>query len=292
MNNSIKAHFFVLTATFIVAGSFLASAKLSGLISPISLTLYRFVLAVLVLAPIIFFKQKYRKKIGSMLIRSFIISLFYSLFFIAMFKSLESTTTLNTGTIFTLYPLITAVLSIFFFRQRISSKQFFIYILGMIGTFIVVFKADIKLFLDFSFNSGDLIFLAGTLSLSLYSIFIKYLHKKDDVALVLVFCTILSACVWVFLFLLIFDIPLQWDKIQGELFLNILYLAIPSTLFTVYLFQSAGVIISPRKVSSYTYLNPATLAILLYFFEGVSVSFGVFLGILLSSLITLLLIFI
>ncbi|MBS9782487.1 MAG: DMT family transporter [Arcobacter sp.] len=291
MNKTIKAHIFVLIATFIVAGSFLASAKLSGIISPISLTLYRFVLAIVVLAPIIFLKDKYRKKIGSMLIRSSIISLFYSLFFIAMFKSLESTTTLNTGTIFTLYPLITAVLSVFFFKQKISAKQFFIYLLGMIGTCIVVFRADLKLFLDFSFNSGDLIFLAGTLSLALYSVFIRYLHKKDDEALVLVFCTISTACVWVFLFLLMFDIPFGWNKIQGDLFLNILYLAIPSTLFTVYLFQSAGIIISPKKVSAYTYLNPAALAILLYLFDGVSVSFGVFFGILLSGIITLLLIF-
>ncbi len=292
MNQIIKAHIFVLIATFIVAGSFLASAKLSGIISPISLTLYRFVLAVIVLAPIIFLNKTYRKKIPSTLIRSSVISLFYALFFIAMFKSLEITTTLNTGTIFTLYPLITAVLSVFFFKQKINLKQFFIYLLGMIGTCIVVFRADLKLFLNFSFNSGDLIFLAGTLSLALYSISINYLHKKDDIALVLVFCTILSACVWVFLCLFIFDIPLGWHKIKGDLFLNILYLAVPSTLFTVYLFQSAGIIISPKKVSAYTYLNPAALAILLYLFDGVSVSFGVFFGILLSSFITLLLIFV
>ncbi len=292
MTKTLRAHFYVLLATFIVAGSFMASAKLSGVIHPISLTLYRFVIALLVLAPIIFLKENYRKRVFSTLFRASFIGLFYSLFFLAMFKALESTTTLNTGTLFTLYPLITAILSIFLLKQKITLKQFFIYLVGMIGTCIVVFKGDFKLFLDFAFNDGDLIFLAGTVSLCLYTVFIKALHKKDDKVLVLVFCTILTACIWTFIFLNIFNIPLQWEKIQGNLFLNILYLAIPSTLFTVYLFQQAGIDIGPKKVSAYTYLNPAAVAILVYFFDEISISFKTFVGILISSITTFLLIFI
>lgn len=292
MNKTLRAHFYVLLATFIVAGSFLASQKLSGVISPISLTLYRFVIAVVILVPIVFFNKKYKAKIFSTLFRASIISLFYSLYFVAMFKALETTTTLNTGTLFTLMPLMTAVLCVFFLKQNITLKQFFIYIVGIIGTCIVVFKGSLELFLNFSLNSGDWIFLAGTLSMGLYSVFVKVLHRQDDEILVLVFCTILTGCIWMFAFLNILDIPLQWQKIHGELLYNIFYLAIPSTLFTVYLFQQAGIDIGPKKVMAYTYLNPAAIAILIYIMYGVNISFEVLFGIVVSSITTILLIFI
>ena len=63
MTQTLKAHLLVLLATFLVAGSFIASAKLSGVIDSISLTLFRFFVASLFLAPIIFFNKKYREKI-------------------------------------------------------------------------------------------------------------------------------------------------------------------------------------------------------------------------------------
>ena len=118
MTQNLKAHLLVLLATFLVAGSFVASAKLSGVIDPISLTLFRFFVASLFLAPIIFLNKKYREKILSAMPKAMIISLFFSLYFIGLFKALETTTALNTGTLFTLVPLITAILCIFLLKQK------------------------------------------------------------------------------------------------------------------------------------------------------------------------------
>ena len=62
MNERVNAHIMILIATILIAGSFLASQKLSGVIDSISLTLYRFVLALVILSPfIIFQKQKVLK---------------------------------------------------------------------------------------------------------------------------------------------------------------------------------------------------------------------------------------
>lgn len=63
MTETLKAHLSVLLATFLVAGSFIASAKLSGVIDSISLTLYRFVLAAIILAPIILIKKSIEKRL-------------------------------------------------------------------------------------------------------------------------------------------------------------------------------------------------------------------------------------
>ena len=291
MTQNLKAHLLVLLATFLVAGSFVASAKLSGVIDPISLTLFRFFLASLFLAPIIFLNKKYREKILSAMPKAMIISLFFSLYFIGLFKALETTTALNTGTLFTLVPLITAILCIFLLKQKMSFSQLIIYLIGIVGTCIVVFKADIDLLLNFSLNQGDLIFLFATISMSLYSISTKYFHKKDDELPVLVFTTLLGGCIWMFLSLEILDIPLEWSKIQGDLIYYMIYLIIGATLMTVYLYQEAAITIGPKKLMAYVYLNPAAIAILLFILEGEVISLKVLIGIILSTIITFLLLF-
>jgi drug/metabolite transporter (DMT)-like permease len=287
MKNKLKAHIFVLVATFFIAGSFIASEKLAGVIDPISLTLFRFIFALLFLSPLIFINHKYRDKIISTLGRGMIISLFYSLYFIGLFKALESTTALNTGTLFTLLPLLTAILSVFIFKQNINIYQFFIYLMGIIGTCIVIFEADIMLLFSFSLNNGDIIFLFAILFMALYSISTKKLYKKDDELIVLVFVTLLGGSIWMTIALFFLDIPLQWYKIEGENLFYMFYLTIAATLLTVYLYQHAAVTIGPKKVMLYIYLNPAAIAMLLFIFENKVITSWMFIGILISSLSTI-----
>ena len=87
-------HLYVTLATLLVAGSFLASQKLAGTINPISLTLLRFVCATVVLLPIVITRHHWRAKAKSALPRASVLSLFYSAFFICLFESLKTTTTL------------------------------------------------------------------------------------------------------------------------------------------------------------------------------------------------------
>ncbi|MGB5868230.1 MAG: DMT family transporter [Arcobacteraceae bacterium] len=283
---TIQSHLLVLFATFLVAGSFIASQKISGIIDPISLTLYRFVFATLLLAPFIFFQKKYRIKVVSTFTRALTISLFYVLYFIGLFKALETTNALNTGTLFTIVPLITSVLAIFILKQKMNFKQLYTYLIGIVGTCIVIFKGDLELLLAFSLNQGDIIFLFATTSMAFYSISTKYFHKKDDELLVLVFMTLVGGCIWMFLALNILDIPLQWGKIEGVSFYYMLYLVIGATLMTVYLYQQASINLGPKKVMAYVYLNPVAIALLLFILEGVSISLIESIGIIISAFAT------
>lgn len=285
MSKNLNAHFIILIATFLVGGSFIVSQKLSGIIDPISITLLRFVIASLLLSPIVLFNQKYRKKVISTFKRAMIISFFYSIYFIGLFKSLEFTTALNTGTIFTLVPLLTALV----FKQKISFNQYLIYLIGIIGTCMVIFKGNLELFLSLSLNKGDVIFIFSTFCMALYSISAKYFHKQDDELVVLVFMTLVGGIVWMSLALVLFDVPLNWQKISSKEFLYLGYLTIFATLVTSYLYQKATIVLGPKKVMAYVYLNPGAIAILLFVFEFKSINFWMFLGILISSFATLIL---
>ena len=256
MSKNLNAHFIILLATFLVGGSFIISQKLSGIIDPISITLLRFIIASLLLAPIVFLNQKYREKIISTFKRAMIISFFYSIYFIGMFKALEFTTALNTGTIFTLVPLLTALFSIFVFKQKISFNQYLIYLIGIIGTCMVIFKGNLELFLSLSLNKGDVIFIFSTFCMALYSISAKHFHRKDDELLVLVFMTLVGGIIWMSLALVLFDVPLDWQKISSKEFLYLGYLTVFATLVTSYLYQKATIVLGPKKMMAYVYLNP------------------------------------
>ena len=109
---------------------FIASTKLSGVIDSISLTLYRFVLAVIILAPVILIKKSIEKNYFKLFPRAMIIGLFYALYFIGMFKALETTTALNTGTLYTLVPLMMKRFYVYsFLKKKMNLKQLFLYIL-------------------------------------------------------------------------------------------------------------------------------------------------------------------
>lgn len=289
MSNAFKAHLMVLLATFLVAGSFIISKKLSGVIHPISLNLLRFLIAACVLAPFVLLDAKRRARIFNTLGRALIISFFYTFYFIFFFQALEYTTALSTGTLYTLLPLTTAILCIFFFKERISQTQLLIYVCGIIGTLIVVFKGDITLLLHFSLGRGELIFLGAILCMSAYAICMKVLHKKEDDMLVLVLMTLVGGSFWMLGAKVVFDVPLQWETLDLTALKYLLYLAIIATFVTAYLYQKSTVLIGPKKVMAYIYLNPASIALLLYIFEGTTLSIEVCVGIAISTIATFLL---
>ena len=287
MQQSTKAHIYVVIATIFIAGSFLASYKLSSTIDAISLTLYRFVLALIFLSPLVIFNKNRIKAVPKLLPKDMVISLFYSLYFIGMFKALEYTTVLNTGSIYTLVPLMTAILCIFFFKEKIPLAQLIVYIIGIISTLIVVFKANLELLLKFSLNQGDIIFLIASLSMALYSIFLKVLYKKDDDIIVLVFSTLMAGIIWMSFTMWILDIPYEWEKIEGNLLFSMLYLVVATTILTLFLYQKATLILGPKKVMAYIYISPSLVALIMFIFEKQRISLGVFIGILLSTIATI-----
>ena len=283
--DNIKTHFLVLLATLLVAGSFLVSEKLASTINSYSLTLLRFLGASFILFPFILYKARWRNKILPTMPRALLISVFYTAFFIGLFESLNTTSSLNTAAIFTLVPLITAIISGIIFKDKISTKHLLIYILGVIGTVWVVFGGDLNLLFSLSLKEGDYIFLIAIIFMSLYSIMMKLLYRNDEM-IVLVFCTLLGGSFWMAVVLLFSGVPLQWGELNSESWLYMSYLIIGATLATVYLYQVTTISIGPSRVNSYIYLNPGLVAILLLIVNGITIPTIVIPGIVITLIAT------
>ena len=286
--NNLKFHLLALLVTLLVAGSFIASAALSGSIHPISLTLLRFVAAAGLLAPVILYNKTYRLGVLKALPRAMVMSLFFSIFFLCMFEALKTTSALNTGTLYTLVPLMTAIFSWFIFKEKISLPMYPVYLLGMVGTLWVIVGGDIKTLLAFSFNIGDAIFIAGCISMVLYSISMKLLYRNDEM-IVIVFCTLLCGALWMLVALLVLEQPLQWSLLSSNSFYNMAYLAVFATLTSTFLIQKTTIVLGPTRVMSYIYLSPVFVALIMWILEGKAIPTAVLPGMLLSIAATVIL---
>ena len=60
-------------------------------------------------------------------------------------------------------------------------------------------------------------------------------------------------------------------------------------LFTTYFYQKATILIGPKSVMSYIYLNPALVVFLSFIYEQNLISLEVFISILVSALATIVL---
>lgn len=286
--STLKYHLLALLATLLIAGSFLSAAKLSGVINPISLTLLRFMIAATVLMPVILLQSKYRGGIRKALPPSLIMSLFFTGFFICMFEALKTTTALNTGTLYTLVPFMTALVSLLVFKEKISSKMLLVYLIGVAGTCWVIFGGDINALLALSLNGGDALFLAGCLSMVSFSISMKLLYRGGDI-IVTVFCTLFGGVFWMALALMLFNQPIEWHVLNANDLLHMGYLALFTTLGSTFLIQKSTVVLGPARVSAYIYLSPVFVALLMLMVEGKSIPTIVLPGMALSITATILL---
>lgn len=261
VNKYFLGHLQVILATFLIAGSFIATADLSHELHPLSLNLMRFILASLVLAPFIFFKKHALKKLIRVFPRSLIISFFYCGYFACVFSAMLTTTTLNVGSIYTLTPLVTALLSVFIFKQTLKLKTVLVYLIGVVGTLWVIFGGDLARFLALNLNQGDFIISAGVLCIAGYTIALKLLYKNDDVT-IMTFANLLGGTLWMSIAVLIGDVSLEWQQLDYRYYPSMAYLAIGATFLTSYLYQKSSTVLQPVNLSSYVYLNPLCVALL------------------------------
>jgi drug/metabolite transporter (DMT)-like permease len=253
---STKAHALMMLATVLVATSFPVGAAITHGMDTLVLTFLRFSLAAILFAPIVAIRYGLSAPSLSDQARYGFLSACLVGFFWGMFAALRYTSPLNTATIFTLAPVITAGLSAVLLKEKLGRASLIALPLGMMGAVWVIFRGDPSALISLNLGRGDVIFLAATFSMGCYSPLIKYLHRGEPMA-IMTFWTMVTGALWLLL-LAGPSLPnVEWHIVQMKVYAGIAYLAVFTTLITFFLFQWGSTVISPTKVMSYTYLIPA-----------------------------------
>ena len=250
-----RSHLLMIVATGLVATSFPVGAAITGGMDSLVLTLLRFVLAAILFAPFVIWRYGFIMPTFRDLVRYAILSACLVGFFWGMFAALRLTSVLNTATIFSLTPAITAGVATVLLKEKLNSASKIALGTGIVGAVWVIFRGDPYALLSFDIGMGDGIFFMGTIALGFYGPLVKYLHRGEPMAQI-TFWTLVFGAVW----LLFLSAPrlseVVWSAVPITVYGGIAYLSVFTTMFTFFVFQWSATVIGPTKVMSYTYLNP------------------------------------
>ncbi len=256
----LHVHLLMILCATLVSTSFTVGAAIAKDLDPAVLTLLRFTLASVILAPIV--HVRYGLQVSwSFVGRCSIISGFLVIFFWCMFLALRFTTALNTSVIFTLVPSISGIYAMVLVREQLRRPQLAALVIGMIGAVWVIFRGDLALLLGMEWNRGDVIFLAGCFCMGLYTPLIKLLHRGESM-LLMTFWVLVTGSVWLILFSGTKIFSVDWSQVALQTWSGILYLAIFTTVITFFLTQYCVPHIGPTRAMAYSYLYPGLVLII------------------------------
>jgi drug/metabolite transporter (DMT)-like permease len=251
----IRAHVLMSLATILIATSFPVGAAITHSLDPLVLTLLRFSVAALLFGPIVALRYGlswpgWRALAGYAVISACLVGFFWG-----MFAALRLTSVLNTATIFTLIPAITAAFSAMILRERLQPVAGLALSVGLVGAVWVVFRGNLDAFLALDLGKGDGIFLAACFGMAAYSPILKRLHRGEPMPVV-TFWTFVTGVGWLLLISGNRIADVDWSAISWQVYGGIAWLAVFTTLVTFFIYQSSVAVIGPTRVMSYTYLNP------------------------------------
>lgn len=253
-------HLLMVLSAALVSTSFTVCAVVSNALDPLVLTFLRFLLASLLLLPVVSARFDLRLSL-SLFCRSAIISSCLVLFFWCMFLSLRYTTALNTSVIFAITPVISWTYSMILLRERIGRAQSVALFLGMAGAIWVIFRGNPWQITNVDFNRGDLIFLAGCFAMGMYTPLIKLLYRGEPM-LVLTFWILVTGTIWLGLFGAGKVVAIEWSSVSLETWGWVAYLAFFTTVVTFFLTQYCILFIGPTRAMAYSYLYPCLVLLL------------------------------
>ena len=263
----LKVHLLLLLCAVLVSGSFPVVAAISNDLDPIVLTLIRFALASVLFAPFIWYRYTLVVSFAA-LARYSLISASLVICFWSMFLALRYTTALNVSAIFTIVPGVAGIYAMVLNRENLGRPRFVALFLGIIGALWIIFRGDVALLADFSWNKGDLIFLVGCLFMGLYTPLVRLFHKGESM-LQMSFWVMVTGTFWLLLLGGSKLMTVSWVDVSLRVWLGIGYLAVFSTIITFFLTQYALLFLGPTRVAAYSYLYPGLVLVLELFFGNV-----------------------
>jgi len=274
-------HALLLLMTLLVAGSFPVAAAMMASIKQVgvnlggtALMLLRFALAALLFAPYVFSKFGWRLPTLPQARIYAVLALPLVIFFSCMFTSLNTTTALNTGALFTIVPTFTALFAWWLNGEPTNGRRSLGLALGTMGALWVVLRGDVSVLLSVGLNHGDALFLVGCLFLAIYQPLIKRWSLNVPVA-VMTFWVIVMAAGWLLLGVILDslwgaggDEPLVRNlggglsRLPALVYWGLLYLSVFTTLLSFFAQQLGALTVGPSRTSAYSLLTPTLVMII------------------------------
>ncbi|PKG22294.1 DMT family transporter [Niallia nealsonii] len=256
----------LLLTSFLFGGNFVLGKSLVGHASPMTLTSLRWIIGVLTLLPIVWWKEKklYPPKEAILpLILMGATGVF--IFNLLQFFALEKTSATNVGLISTLNTISIAVCSFLFLKEKINILQMGSMFLSFSGVLLVLTKGNLFSLLSFQFNIGDLYMIGAVCIWGIYSICSKWAMSYDVSPLM---STLYSGLFGIMLMFPFNFADFEIIDVNRKFIQSILYLGIVSTVVCMVLWNIGVQKLGATTSGVFLNFNPIFTAVLAFLFLG------------------------
>jgi len=281
-SNKLLILFLIISAATLGGGAGVFGKIALAEIPPFSFTFLRFLIASIFLIP---FSLKYLPTFKRKDYKIILLSLLASANVVLFAFGIKHTTANISQMIYTAVPIVSALLSFYYLKERFGVGKIIGIVVGFVGTVIVVLLPLISNNNGGSTLGGNLMIAIAMLSISLYWVLSKKFHSQYS-SLEINNYFIFTTTVLLF-FLSIFDLlrqPTWWHGVSINAYLALIFVAILSTAIYYLISQIIVKKATPVMASMVLYVQPFTTFIWSYYFlsEKLSVLFliGVFLSLL------------
>lgn len=243
-----------LATGFFFAGSFIAAKFATLELEPLTITLLRYVVALLFLSILAFYnkssslKIKRRDLLGLILLGLFGIVGYHYFFFL----SLKYTGVTNTAILNASSPIITGLIATVFISEKLSRKNHWGIFITFVSVVLLLIKGNIENLSALKINVGDGLMLLAVINWAIYSIIIKIMVKRYS-SFTLTFYATLFGVVILFFLATTENYSTQINSISLSSIISILYMGVCASGLG-YLFYNMSISqIGPTKTASFTY---------------------------------------
>jgi drug/metabolite transporter (DMT)-like permease len=232
-NNLLIGISFAVLATALWSGNFVVARDLSNTIHPVSLSFYRWFVAVVAFTP---FAVKHlirdwdsiKKHISYLFLTAILgVSLFNTLIYFAG----HSTEAVNMSLIMLTFPIFIMLISSIAFHEKINHNKIlgiFIVLLGVIG---IITRGNYLSILNIKFNAGDPLMLSAAFVFAIHSNLVKRKPKNISV-FSLQYSTFLLGLIVLFPFHILLGSKLDYSLVETSTITQLIYIGICSSIIS------------------------------------------------------------
>lgn len=265
----MQIYILLIFAVLFWSGNFVLGRYLHNDIDPLTLSVLRWGIVMIVLIPYMYMQKTILIK--SLKENFFILVLLGVLgvgaFNTLLYYGLQKTTATNSLLINSSIPILIVILNLFISKKTISKKQLIGIFLSTFGVIYLVIQGNFINLINLEFNNGDFIIIASSIIWALYSVLLKY--KPMDLK-PFEFMSLITLLGFVFLLIVYFATGHQLDEklfyYENEVYLSILYMAIFPSLLSFYFWNKGILEIGANNTGQFTHLMPIFGILLAYLF--------------------------
>ena len=261
-----KIYFLMVIAALVWSGAFIAGKFAVPYVPAFTLTFLRFLIASIVLYPVMKLYNRSHPEDNFRLIKKYIpLFLFNGIvgmagYHVLFFTALKYTTAINSSIIGAMNPIVTTIIAAIFIRQKTPPMQIAGILLSFIGVVLTITGGNLSILASFDFNRGDMFMAAAVICWASYAVMSR-VKGADVPPLALTFYSFVFCTIALVPFV-IWEHPWVLEKIPASAILSIVFMAVFSSVIGYMLQQIAIKKIGASKSSIFVNLVPVFSIIL------------------------------